>query len=60
MRNFFLIYGLVVLGTVSLAEFRGWSLNRIDEVRNVPKSVRDNPGSYRSVYGYYHHYTGGK
>ena len=60
MRNFFLIYGLVVLGTVSFAEFRGWSLNRIDEVRNVPKSVRDNPGSYRSVYGYYHHYTGGK
>ena len=60
MRNFFLIYGIVVLGTVSFAEFRGWSLNRIDEVRNVPKSVRDNPGSYRSVYGYYHHYTGGK
>ena len=60
MRKFFMIYGLVVLGTVSFAEFRGWSLNRIDEVRNVPKSVRDNPGSYRSVYGYYHHYTGGK
>jgi len=26
----------------------------------VPRSIRDNPGSYRSVYGYYHHYTGGK
>jgi hypothetical protein len=29
-------------------------------MKNVPKSVRDNPGSYRSVYGFYHHYTGGK
>jgi hypothetical protein len=60
IRNFFLIYGLAVLSAVSFAEYRGWSLNRVDEVPNVPKSVRDNPGSYRSVYGYYHHYTGGK
>jgi hypothetical protein len=60
MRSFFLIYGVAVLASVSLAEYRGWSLNRIDEVLNVPKSVRDNPGSYRSVYGLYHHYTGGK
>ena len=60
IRNLFLIYGLVVLGAVSFAEYRGWSLNRVDQVLNVPKSVRDNPGSYRSVYGFYHHYTGGK
>jgi hypothetical protein len=60
MRNFFLIYGLAVLTAVSFAEYRGWSLNRVDQVLNVPKSVRDNPGSYRSVYSSYHHYTGGK
>lgn len=60
IRRMFLIYGLVVLGAAAFAEYRGWSLNRIDEVPNVPRSVRDNPGSYRSVYGYYHHYTGGK
>ncbi|HXY08442.1 MAG TPA: hypothetical protein VEI52_11425 [Terriglobales bacterium] len=60
IRSFFLIYGIAVLAGVSFAEYRGWSLNRVDEVPNVPKSVRDNPGSYRSVYGYYHHYTGGK
>jgi hypothetical protein len=60
MRNFFLIYGLAVLGTVLFAEYRGWSLNRVDQVLNIPKSVRDNPGSYRSVYSSYHHYTGGK
>ena len=60
IRTLFLIYGIAVLATVGLAQYRGWSLNRVDEVRNVPKSVRDNPGSYRSVYGSYHHYTGGK
>jgi hypothetical protein len=60
IRNLFLIYGMAVLSVLSVAEYRGWSLNRVDEVPNVPKSVRDNPGSYRSVYGYYHHYTGGK
>ena len=60
MRNAFLIYGIVILSAVAFAEYRGWSLNRVDEVLNVPKSVRDNPGSYRSVYCYYHHYTGGK
>jgi hypothetical protein len=60
MRNLFLLYGLAVLGLVSTAEYRGWSLSWINEVKNVPKSVRDNPGSYRSVYGFYHHYTGGK
>ena len=60
IRNLFLIYGIAVLSVFYVAEYRGWSLNRVDELKNVPKSVRDNPGSYRSVYGYYHHYTGGK
>ena len=60
IRTLFLIYGIAVLATIGVAQYRGWSLNRVDEVRNVPKSVRDNPGSYRSVYGSYHHYTGGK
>ena len=60
IRSLFLIYGMAVLATVGLAEYRGWSLNTVDQVLNVPKSVRDNPGSYRSVYSSYHHYTGGK
>jgi hypothetical protein len=60
IRNLYVLYGIVVLGTLSMAEYRGWSLASVDEVKNVPRSVRDNPGSYRSVYGYYHHYTGGK
>jgi len=60
IRRSFLIYGLAILGLLGWAEYRGWSLNRVDEVLNVPRSVRDNPGSYRSVYSSYHHYTGGK
>ena len=56
----YLIYGLAILGLMGTAQFRGWSLASVNEVKNVPRSVRDNPGSYRSVYGFYHHYTGGK
>jgi hypothetical protein len=59
-RKIYLIYGMLVLGTVGVAQYRGWSLDSMNQVKNVPKSVRDNPGSYRSVYSSYHHYTGGK
>jgi hypothetical protein len=60
IKNLYILYGIIVLGTLGMAEYRGWSLDSVDELKNVPRSVRDNPGSYRSVYGYYHHYTGGK
>jgi hypothetical protein len=59
-RKIYLIYGLLVLGTLGVAQYRGWSLDSMTQLKNVPKSVRDNPGSYRSVYSSYHHYTGGK
>ncbi len=59
-RKIYLLYGLLVLGTAAYGQSRGWSMATINEVKNVPKSVRDNPGSYRSVYSSYHHYTGGK
>jgi hypothetical protein len=60
IRNLYILYGVIVLGTLTTAEYRGWSLDSVNEVKNVPRSVRDNPGSYRSVYSGYHHYTGGK
>jgi len=59
-RKLYLAYGFLVLGTSGFAAYHGWSLTTINQVKNVPKSVRDNPGSYRSVYSSYHHYTGGK
>ena len=60
IRNLYIVYGVIILGMLTVAEYRGWSLDSVDEVKNIPKSVRDNPGSYRSVYSSYHHYTGGK
>ncbi len=56
----YLIYGLLLLMGTSVAEYRGWSLSRVDQVKNVPKTVRDNPGAYRSHYGFYPRYVGGK
>ncbi len=56
----YLIYGVAVLALMATAQYRGWTMSSVQETKNVPKSVRDNPGSYRSIYGYYHHYTGGK
>lgn len=59
-RQLYMLYGLLVLATVGYAQYRGWSLDTMTQLKNVPRSVRDNPGSYRSVYSGYHHYTGGK
>jgi hypothetical protein len=56
----YLVYGFLVLGLVGMAQYRGWSMDSMNEVKNVPRSIRDNPGAYRSVYSSYHHYTGGK
>ena len=56
----YLAFGLFVIGGVSWYEYRGYSFAKYQEVRNVPKSVRDNPGAYRSHYSYYPRYVGGK
>ena len=44
----YLIYGMLLLTGVTWAEFRGWTLDSVNQVNNVPKTVRDNPGAYRS------------
>jgi hypothetical protein len=62
----FLIYGLAILMFTGFAEYRGYSFSKVNELRNVPKTVRDNPGAYRSHYGGYGYgggagrYSGGK
>jgi hypothetical protein len=50
----------MVLAAVATGAYRGWTLLPVNQFKNVPRSIRDNPGSYRSVYSSYHHYTGGK
>ena len=56
MQRFFLIIGLLGLSLFATAEYRGWSFTSYDEVKGIPKSVRNNPGSYHSFYHarYYH------
>ena len=49
----YLAFGLLLIGTAALADWRGWSLSRTSEVKNVPRTVRDNPGSYRPHYTYF-------
>ncbi|HEY1755463.1 MAG TPA: hypothetical protein VGG72_08710 [Bryobacteraceae bacterium] len=56
----YLIYSMLLLTGTTLAEFRGWTLDRPNQVNNVPKTVRDNPGAYRAIYGFYPRYVGGK
>jgi len=51
----FVTYGALVLATLAWANYRGLSFTSYDEVRNVPKSIRDNPGAYRTVYQRYFH-----
>jgi hypothetical protein len=57
---FYLAYGVLLLGLVGVAEYRGWSPARVNEVKNVPRTVRDNPGAYRSHYAFLPRYIGGK
>jgi len=59
-NRLYLIYGIVVVLLVGAGAYRGWSFTSVNEVKNVPTSIRDNPGSYRAIYAGYHHYTGGK
>jgi hypothetical protein len=56
----FLLYGLLLMGGATVAEYKGWSLTPVNRVSGVPKTIRDNPGAYRSTYGNYTRYTGGK
>jgi hypothetical protein len=59
----YMVYSVLLLALLALTSYAGIPFlgARVNEVKNVPKTVRDNPGAYRSVYGgYYSHYVGGK
>ncbi len=49
-QSLYVLFGLTVLLGFGVAEFRGWTLLRPGESRVGPRSVRQNPGSYRSIY----------
>lgn len=56
----YLIYSMMMLTTATWAEYKGWTFSGVNQVKNVPKTVRDNPGAYRSHYAFYPRYVGGK
>ena len=56
----YLIYSMLLLTGAMWAEYRGWTFDRVNQVKDVPKTVRDNPGAYRAHYGFYPRYVGGK
>jgi len=57
----YFVYGAIVVAAMGAAQFQGRRFfPLINQGRTTPKSVRDNPGSYRPVYGPWGHLTGGK
>jgi len=58
----YLLFGVSMLALLGLAAYSGTPLSggRVNEAKVVPRTVRDNPGVYRSIYGVYPHYVGGK
>ncbi len=60
MTRAYAVFGALVLLALTWAHFTGWTTGDVDEVKDVPKSIRDNPGSYRSSYGWARPHAGGK
>jgi hypothetical protein len=53
-------FGILLLALTGMAEYRGWTFTPVNEKKVAPKTIRDNPGAYRSTYGGYSRYIGGK
>ena len=61
MKNpVYTIFGGILLALLSAGQWFGVSLGNVNEVKNVPKSIRENPGVYRSHYGWLPRWFGGK
>jgi len=56
----YFVFGILLLAVTSLADVRGWFISRPDRIQNVPRSIRDNPGAWRSIYRGSPRYFGGK
>jgi hypothetical protein len=50
MSKGYLLFGLLVVMGLGMLQYRGFTFTTTTEVKNVPRSVRDNPGSYRGAY----------
>jgi hypothetical protein len=50
MIRAFLLFGTLVLGAFAYGTYTGAGFVQYEQIRDVPKSIRNNPGVYRSVY----------
>ena len=57
MIKAYVVFGALVLGALTWTHYTGWGPSNVTEEK--VKSVRNNPGSYRSAYGG-RSYTGAK
>lgn len=55
MTRFFFVFGPIVLAFFAYATYSGFGGTGYNEIKDVPKSIRNNPGVYRSVYARYPH-----
>jgi hypothetical protein len=60
IRAVLLLLGLTVVSSAVVADTRGWLATRPTMIGNVPRSIRDNPAAYRSLYGGSPNLFGGK
>jgi threonine/homoserine/homoserine lactone efflux protein len=50
MTRLYALYGAAVLMLLGVTQWRGWSLTSATSSQTNPRSVRANPGAYRSLY----------
>lgn len=50
MSKAYAAYGIAILLLLGVAQWRGWSLTSTANSKTNPRSVRANPGAYRSPY----------
>ena len=55
MSRLFSLLGPVILALFAYATYSSVGIASYDEIKDVPKSIRNNPGVYRSVYTRYPH-----
>jgi hypothetical protein len=60
MRALYVLLGLLMVGAAVRADMQGWLGARPSTIRNVPRSIRDNPGAYRTLYNGSPRLFGGK
>ena len=59
-RVLYAVFGAVVVAAAVVPEWRGYALGRARRQQVVPRSVRENPGTYRTVYRGPYRYLRGK